>query len=150
MKTSRRPRNGMTLAQLCALRHWSADEARWVVETWKASGLSMAAFADKHGLKAKRISWWRRRLRAETSEPPDIAFLPVKINQPATAPADPLVRQHGTAERGPEETLQASGSTTGTGALEVVTPAGHVVRVFPGFAPPTLQRLLLALEDLPC
>jgi hypothetical protein len=41
---------------------WTAREARQVLSAWRASGLSIAAFARRHGLTAQRVSWWRKRL----------------------------------------------------------------------------------------
>jgi len=43
-------------------RQWKADEARRVVEAWRASGLPLATFARKRGLCAERVRWWRQRL----------------------------------------------------------------------------------------
>jgi transposase-like protein len=41
---------------------WSEDDAREVIEAWRRSGQSVAAFARHHGLGAERVLWWRRRL----------------------------------------------------------------------------------------
>lgn len=43
-------------------RQWTTDEARRVVEAWRASGLPLATFARKRGLCAERVRWWRKRL----------------------------------------------------------------------------------------
>jgi hypothetical protein len=43
-------------------RQWKVDEARRVVEAWRASGLPLATFARKRGLCAERVRWWRKRL----------------------------------------------------------------------------------------
>jgi hypothetical protein len=43
-------------------QQWTADEARQVVEAWRASGLSLAAFARERGLIAERVRWWSKRL----------------------------------------------------------------------------------------
>jgi len=43
-------------------KHWTVDEARRVLGAWERSGLSMAAFCRKRGIRAKRLYWWRNRL----------------------------------------------------------------------------------------
>ena len=40
----------------------TAREARQVLSAWRASGLSIAAFALQHGLTPQRVYWWRKRL----------------------------------------------------------------------------------------
>jgi transposase-like protein len=51
--------------EMAALReqHWSAEDAKRVLEACKDSGEAQAEFCRKHGLQPKRLSWWRRRLR---------------------------------------------------------------------------------------
>lgn len=44
-------------------RRWKAADARRVLSAWRASGLSMSAFAAQRGLEAQRLSWWKARLR---------------------------------------------------------------------------------------
>lgn len=36
---------------------WTAREARQVLSAWRASGLSMSAFARRHGLTVQRVAW---------------------------------------------------------------------------------------------
>lgn len=43
-------------------RQWTADEARQVVEAWRASGLPLATYARRRRLCPERIRWWRARL----------------------------------------------------------------------------------------
>ena len=35
---------------------------RWLVEAWRASGLSVAAYCRQHDLRAQRLNYWRERL----------------------------------------------------------------------------------------
>jgi transposase-like protein len=51
--------------EMAALReqHWSAKDAKRVLEACKGSGVAQAEFCRKHGLQPKRLSWWRKRLR---------------------------------------------------------------------------------------
>jgi hypothetical protein len=55
-KRTRRP------ARKSGWRQWKANEARRVVEAWRASGLPLAAFAHQRGLTPERLRWWRQRL----------------------------------------------------------------------------------------
>ena len=43
-------------------RRWSAADARRVLGSWSASGLSMTGFGKKHGLDGQRLGWWKKRL----------------------------------------------------------------------------------------
>jgi len=44
-------------------QRWSTEDAHRVLAACEASRLSQAAFCREHGLQAKRLSWWRKRLR---------------------------------------------------------------------------------------
>lgn len=48
--------------QLPRHRRWNADDATRVLAAVEASGKSIIAFADEHGLRVSRILQWRRRL----------------------------------------------------------------------------------------
>src|SRR5215467_5411901 len=41
---------------------WTDDEAQKLLEEWRRSGDSIAAFARRHGVSAWRLYWWRKRL----------------------------------------------------------------------------------------
>ena len=43
-------------------RRWSAADARRVLASWSASGLSMTGFGKRHGLDGQRLGWWKKRL----------------------------------------------------------------------------------------
>jgi hypothetical protein len=45
-------------------KHWSEADAQRALGLYRASGLSRAAFARRHGLRDSRLSWWERRLAA--------------------------------------------------------------------------------------
>jgi transposase-like protein len=97
--------------------YWSAREGRVVVEVWERSGQTMAAFARSHGVQAKRLARWVRRLQeAERSSGPT-EFHPVRV-----------VRRAGAGEKR-------------TRGIEVVR-GGWRVRVAPGFAAEDLRRVL--------
>lgn len=42
--------------------YWRTEDAKKVLSDWRASGLSVGAFARKVGLKRRRLDWWLRRL----------------------------------------------------------------------------------------
>ena len=42
--------------------YWREADARRVLDAWRATGSSMAAFARASGLPVERIRRWRRRL----------------------------------------------------------------------------------------
>ena len=105
------------------------DEWAELVDRWQRSGLSAEAFAARERIKAKRLTWWRWKLHASATSPPEPAqFLPVHVveSSPSTAPA--------------------------TAAVEIALPNGRVVRVPPGFDAATLVRVLeiAGAEDERC
>jgi len=93
---------------------------RWVGK-WRSSGLSVHEFCQHHGLSARRFFSWRRRLAERDGQRP--AFVPVHVI--------------------PDPKAAADGSSSG---LELVV-GGRRLRIGPGFDAPTLQRLLVVLEE---
>src|SRR5487761_2079040 len=49
------------LAALRGPQHWSADDARAVLATWRASGLTRTAFCARHHFTSQRLSTWARQ-----------------------------------------------------------------------------------------
>ena len=49
-------------------QRWTAAEAREVVERWRGSGQSAAAFAAQHRISATRLSYWSKQLELRGSE----------------------------------------------------------------------------------
>lgn len=43
-------------------KYWSEEQGRAIVEAWRQSGEPAAVFARRHGLHAKRLAYWNRRL----------------------------------------------------------------------------------------
>ena len=113
-----------------------ASRAEWEqrVERWGQSGLSAKAFASRERLDAKRLCWWRWKLRSSASvesrpprAPRRVEFLPVRV-------VDSSRRQQGAPS-----------------PIEIALPNGRVVRVVGGFDPAALQRVLsIASEGEPC
>lgn len=107
-------------------RYWREADARCVIEAWRGSGEPLSRFAERLGLKPRRLEFWARRLgeHAAVAIPFHLARL-----------ADPcLVRRPG----------------TGGEPLEIVLLDGRRVRVPLLFEPEHLRRLLAVLESFPC
>ena len=51
------------MEQLRASRRWSAIDARYVLELWKASGEPLARFARRIMIGHERLRWWSKRLQ---------------------------------------------------------------------------------------
>ena len=93
---------------------------RDLIDRWKASGQSVAAFCAAHGVSQATFYAWRKRLAART---PSTA---------RTAPAFAAVRVV------PDATA------------EVILPTGLIVRVPVGADPAAIARLVAALGGAPC
>jgi hypothetical protein len=52
------------------------------VTQWRASGASVQAYADQHGLLAVRLNYWVKRVEREAQS---AQLVPVRIQQPAVA-----------------------------------------------------------------
>jgi transposase len=94
------------------------------MKRWEKSELEAAEFAQREGLEAKLLCWWRWKLRSSEVLPPaEPQFLPVHV----VAPSPPLVAK----------------------LIEIALPNGSVVRVPPGFDPATLERVLAIAAEAP-
>ena len=61
-------------------KYWSEDEGRRVVEAWRRSGENPTVFARRHGLNAKRIVYWNKRLAADASgSVATVSFVPAEV-----------------------------------------------------------------------
>lgn len=103
---------------------WTEQEAREALAAASRSGLSLAAFARRHGLSDRQLYWWHMRLRTHR----DVDVGPLSFVPVVPAP------------------LPASEASTG---IEVAV-AGTVIRVLPGFCEHTLARTVAVLRGLPC
>ena len=52
------------LRRVAAQGYWREDEARVVVEAWRRSGESLAAFVRRQGIARRRLERWAHRLGA--------------------------------------------------------------------------------------
>jgi hypothetical protein len=103
-------------------RRHSKPEPFWrdLIDRWKASGQSVAAFCAAHRVSQATFYSWRKRLaaRARPTTLPDPAFAPVQVVPDPTA--------------------------------EVVLPTGLIVRVPVATDPAAVARLVAALGGAPC
>ncbi len=117
---TRRPR-----ATLIANRYWRAADAERVLEAWRGSGRSVAAFAREHGLSDRRLLRWRARL-APTVAP---VFHPVRV----------------VSRAGPSPMAPARPEP-----LELELRGGRRIRVPSGFDPALLEDLVRTVEGWGC
>lgn len=98
-------------ARLRERRRWRAEDASWLVEAWVASGETMVAFADGHGIHRERLRRWRRRLDVQRR-----ARRPVVAGRQEAGRAVALV----------PVSVRASAATAGGDGSAVVVSAGGV------------------------
>ena len=61
---------------------WSARTAEQVLKEWRASGVSLAEFAESRGLKKERLQRWQERLpNIEKPSPSSMEFAPVASSE---------------------------------------------------------------------
>lgn len=101
------------------------------VERWKASGLTAAEFAARHGLAATSLKWWKWRLGARDRK---------------GAARRHRVLARTTAERMSPLTFVEMSAVVRGEPLELVLPNGLAIRVPTGFDTETLERLLDVLS----
>jgi transposase len=107
-------------------------EERWirVLDEWKESGLSVAAFCRQHGLDDSQFWFWKREIPARRKRR---AWKARRIGPAPKAPRFVPVRVVG----------ESPGADS---TVEVELAGGCVVRVRPGFDPELLRKLLSVLE----
>jgi len=68
-------------------KFWTAVDAREALAACSRSGETIGAFARRHGLAAKRLYWWRRRLKSDTAvEDGDARLIPVTVRAERVEP----------------------------------------------------------------
>lgn len=108
---------------------WTEDEAREALAAARRGGLSLAAFARRHGLSAPQLYWWHMRIHthADVERGRPLAFVPVV----------------------PVRTSAAATASSPVGSIELAV-GGAVIRVQPGFCEQTLARAVAVLRGQPC
>lgn len=101
---------------------WTEAEARAVLAAAHASGLSIAAFARRHGMSDRQLYWWHMRLGmlADEHVQTPSAFVPLAI------------------------------APSGGGSGVDVLVGGAVLRLQRDFCDQTLARAVAVLRQLPC
>jgi transposase len=120
----------------------SAKEQFWrqVLAGRRASGLSVRAYCQAHGLSEQNYYRWQRVL----AERPRRGSLPHPSARDQPAPG---------RDRQPLPLflpVEVSAGPSTVAALEVVLADGRLVRVRPGFDAATLRQLVVCLEDSAC
>lgn len=105
-------------------KRWTAAEAREVLEEQRRSGLSVAAYAKKHGVVSERLYRWRNKLEPST------------------------LKRRGRGLRFAEVT--AVSAAGGGDRFEVTLASGRRVSVPGGFDDDDMRRLVAVLEEQPC
>lgn len=108
-------------------RYWREADARTLLAAVADSGLSLSDFAREFGIHAKRIERWQKRLA-----------LPAR--RIANHGATPITFQ-------PIEVVMDEPTERG---LELVLRNGRRIAIHGEFDPNVLERLVRAVEGLPC
>jgi transposase-like protein len=114
------------LKRIAAKKRWSEEDARVVLDAWRESGQSVAAFSRGIGVGPWKLWMWRKQLDVEEASPP--RFVPVRLVQGEAGVTS--------SERGFE--------------VELELPRGLRVRAGAGFDPENVAELVFALERGSC
>ena len=57
-----------TVGVVAASGYWRESTARVMVDAWRGSGETVAAFARRHGVDRRRLARWVRRVEGTTGE----------------------------------------------------------------------------------
>lgn len=101
---------------------WTVTEARAMLKALAVSGLSVHAFAERHGFDEARVYRWRRLLASER-QPRSVAL---------QAPAPAVIE----LRAGPRLSER----------VEIALPSGITLRVSETIAPSALSRFIAALR----
>jgi transposase-like protein len=58
---------------------WTPDDARRVLNEWRRSGETLAAFARRHRLTPERLYWWRKRFDREPTNVTTLSLVPATV-----------------------------------------------------------------------
>jgi transposase-like protein len=108
-----------------ATRRWREAEGRAMVDAWRRSGESLAAFARRRGVQEQRLRYWIDRLSVPASATP-LRFHPVRLLE---GPPSPPRTGDWTDDR-----------------IEILLRDGRTVRVPAGVAVDDLRQVLAVLE----
>lgn len=117
-----KPKSTSSVAQVASRPHWRVEDAEAVLSVWRESGVSVSAFARRHGINVARLLRWRRRL----AQAGRIEFHPVKL------------------------VSAANGAAPNDGGVELVLGNGRRVLVHRGFDVGLLEEVIRAVESWSC
>lgn len=83
-------RGAVAKRQVRRWQQWSAEEARRVLEEWRASGLALGRFARERGIGAERLRWWKKRLgdwKEKVGGSQGVGLVPMVLSEPEAAGA---------------------------------------------------------------
>lgn len=98
-------------------RQVSATQRLQMVEQFRRSGLTRAAFSQPYGIPLATLNWWLTKTKRTASLPAPVVFREVKLVPPPTTPSNPW-------------------------AMEVVAPSGLTLRCREPLPAKVLTRLL--------
>ena len=102
-----------------------------MVDDWRQSGLSQAAYARQHQIPPHRLSYWTRELAATSPTPPAATI------QRQAAP-EPFIQ------------IPWQAAPRGRGSIEVHLESGALIRAFPGADPDLLRAVIQILSKTAC
>jgi hypothetical protein len=122
----RKGEGGRSLRKALSSSYWRDSQARLVLDAWQESGLSLKAFADRHGIGRSRLQRWKTQLESDRA----VTFHPVQVV------LDPAA--------------QEDVSPDSNGHVELVLRNGRRIAVGRGFDVAALERLVEVAESWPC
>ena len=122
----------------CVPKILSADQGRALVDDWRQSGLSRAAYARQHRIGAHLLMYWEKKFL------PSVRARESLSTNPSEAAADAFVQV-------PLPMAVASRPSPSTASpIEIRLVGGAVVRVFTGVDPDLLGVVLQTLARASC
>jgi hypothetical protein len=122
----------------CVPKILSADQGRALVDEWRQSGLSRAAYARQHRIGAHLLTYWEKKIlpsersrepvSTNPSEATDVAFVQVPLSMAISSRPTPPTAS----------------------PIEIRLVGGAVVRVFTGVDPDLLGVVLQTLARASC
>jgi len=103
------------VAEVAAQRRWREGDARVVLEAWRGSGQSLAAFGKFYGIHPERLGRWHRLLRRKAGEGVRFHRVRVRLGDAPSAEA---------------------------AKMELLLAGDRCIRLPPGFDAEDLRRLL--------
>ncbi len=78
----------LKLREVVKSRYWRREDAKVVIDAWRASGATMTEFARRWSLNANRIARWVEQVDGVGSDPAVVFHPVVVVGEPAPRVAD--------------------------------------------------------------